>query len=263
MTIEQELKELEKKKAELEKKQKASELEQKLNDIKNKLEGKVFCYFVKTNQKSSHIYLTYYKQFSTEEVSVYDNNKRGKESVVNVKKETVSVQCNCYGKTYRIEYTTEDEHYREDPDYIVYKQKEISISDFKQLCASIKAVGVNYTNQVEELTLPEYQLNGIESDIINTTLNQKELLDVPHIVLSQEESWLLKNTVFLVGYIFLLTPNSMIYLQEWLQKEKDWDSFCSTSCASVGERWRNSKMDRVSLLYNKITKAYDSIRKNQ
>ena len=256
MTIEQELKELEKKKTELEIKRKVEKVQGELKQIKEVYEGKVGCHFVKTVPKGSSIILTYYKECYIDEGWTTEGRK---EDRVYIKTETIEVRQNIYNQwvcSYKTKKDDKTNDYAADD-----VKKWVSLNDFNALKKVIKSVSSDLTEQVNALTEPIFHTTGnINTRIINS---QQHLLDIPNILLTQDEVWCIGDCIFMIGNVYLLTPNSIKWLKDWRYKEQQNDSYSYRACASVGERWRNSRMDKVNALFKKIDNAYIEMKKNE
>lgn len=251
MTIDQELRELEKKKIELEIRRKVEQVQNELKQTKETYEGKVGCYFVKTTPKGSSIILTYYKECYIDKGWTTEGKK---EDRVYIKTEIIEIRQNLYDK-WECSYRTKKDD--KTNDYEGYNIKKwISLDDFNTLKKCIKGVSSDLTEQVNTLVEPTFHVNGGESSDVSVVNSQQYLLDIPNILLTQSEVWHIGRCIFMVGHVYLLTPNSIKWIKDWRDKEQENDNNAYTMCASVGERWRNSRMNEVNQTYNKIIKAY-------
>lgn len=253
MTIDQELIELEKKKIELEAKRKVEKVQNELKQTKEVYEGKVGCYFVKTTPKGSSIILTYYKECYIDKAWTTEG---GREDRVYIKTEIIEIRQNLYDKWECSYQTKKDDKTNDYKGYSI--KKWVSLDDFNTLKKSIKSVSSDLTEQINTLVEPAFHVLGSESFDTSIVNSQQYLLDVPNILLTQDEVWCIGRCIFMTGYVYLLTPNSIKWINDWRDKEQENDNNAYTMCASVGERWRNSKMDRVTQVYNKIIKVYES-----
>lgn len=265
MNIDQQIIELEEKKLQLQEQKLNEELSLRLKDYNSKLKDKVLCRYIKANSSSQALYLTYYKEFYIgEDYDIKGNQIKSIQS----KGEVITIGSNLYGR-YECEFKTfKDSPMKGNADdlfpyYKIDKEKFIEVKLFQEIKRSIKSFSNNLFGFIDTELTPYYETTGSESDKIRKINNTHTLLDIPNIVLSKEETWLLTESVFLNGNVFLLTPNSINWLNEWERKEYEEDSFAKRACASVGERYRNSRYDDTIKLVSKIKKEYDQVQRRK
>lgn len=139
--------------------------------------------------------------------------------------------------------------------------KTISVDEFNAIWNICKVTSRNILDGVLDIKDVPWLMNGTDEDReFKQGVNeyQKLALDIPHIYLTQEESWKLNNKftrIFLNKNIYLISPNSLLALNKWLEDEERSDRLSYQACASVGERWRGSRINEYRALVAKI-KSY-------
>lgn len=212
------------------------------------LKDKILARFIKGSANSTFITLTYYHDFGI----VKDK--------VDWTGEIIEIRLNVYNRhEIKYEKVRWDSYNSLLDKWQVMKEKEISKELFDTIKSSCKSVASNLVNQIEQEIVPVFQLDNNDYDQIRAAEKQKDYFDIPYVELTQEEGWLLGKTIFMTGNYFLLTEGSMRWLEDWYEERLKWDNFGHVSCASVGERWRNSSLDRETKLKNKIKECYKKV----
>lgn len=265
MTLEQEIEELKKKHINLELEAYKLKLEEKFNKLKA-LEGTVEIWIAKSSKTTRHVSIVHHIKYEM----LTDSWKKGELEYnyigKTIRQITILEAPRTPYKQYKIE-TDEikpssyngriDLEERESYSFATYKT--ISIDDFNTIWNLTKVTTANILDGILDIKDVPWLMTGSTEDYEfknnEVTDYQKYPLDIPHIFLSQEESWKLSNKftrIFLHKNIYLLSKNSLLALDDWLTEEYRQDALCYQSCASVGERWRGSRIDEYKELVKKI-----------
>lgn len=266
MTLEKEIEELKKKHASLELQKYNDALQKKYEELK-KLEGTVEVRVMKTSKVNRHVSIVYHVSYKM----MKDDWKRPNEEKHNyIGAHTKSVQiCEFTRKPYA-KYSIETRECVPDGyDGKIYVEKEshsydfstyklISVDDFNAIWSLTKVSCKNILDGLLDIKDVEWVMNGTDEDKEFSKQELKDngiVLDIKHIILTREESWCLNNKFcapFLNKNIFFITPNSLKAIDLWYSDKVKHDNFAYSACASVGERWRGSRIDEYRALINKI-----------
>jgi hypothetical protein len=263
-TIEQEIKELELKQKRLKVESDKEKLLKRYEELK-KLEGTVEVRIIKSSKKSRFAHIVHHISYEMiEDNSENEFSERRYYIGVHAKRISIKEFPDTYYRNYAIEtletnykgyngklYLTDNNNYY---DFSTYKT--ISIEEFNNIWFLAKTVTKQVLDGVLDIKEIRWLMTGSDEDKeFKETEISKEILDIPYILLSQEESWKLNNKfchLFLNKNIYFITPNSLKALDNWYADEIKHDNLAYNACAYVGERWRGSRIDEYKRLIDKI-----------
>lgn len=265
-TLEQEIEELRKKHANLELDNYKEKLRKKYDQLKT-LEGTVEVRIVKTSKTSRFVELIHHVSYEMKT----DSWNEGKPEYNYIGKTIRTIVIHEAPRKPYKKYQIETEEITPDSysgkiyvkeetgSYSFATYKTVSVETFNTIWNIAKVVSANILDGLLDIKNVKWLMTGSETDheFQNNNVNdyQKFKLDISHIFLSSEESWKLNNKftrIFLNKNIYLITPNSLLALDEWYKDEIKQDSWAYSACASVGENWRGSRIDEYKDLINKI-----------
>lgn len=266
-TLEQEIEELKKKHANLEQEAYNLKLKQKYEQLKA-LEGTVEVRIVKSSKTTRHIYIVHHISYEMAKDSWKRENELQHNYIAAHVKNIIimeaprtpyrqyEIQCTetmPTGHDGKIHVSNEGYSY----DYSTHKS--ISVAEFDNIWHLAKVTTANVIDGMIGVKDIPWLMNGTDHDFEFSTTKehdyQKFALDIPHVLLTQEESWKLNNKftrIFLNQNIYMISPNSLKALDEWLKDERRSDRLAAEGCASVGERWRGSRIDEYEAIVAKI-----------
>lgn len=267
MTIQDKIDALAKEQKQLELDEYKSRLDKKFEELKKKI-GTVDVNIMKTGKKTRYVLIQHHVNYTIEK----DNWNTGKKEQYYIKPNVKSIKIlhsllPVYSQ-YEIECKHGDNYDKIGADdnnsgYSYATLKQITVDEFKAIWLLCKLSTHNILDGLLDITNIEWVMNGTDGehefnkeDLF--TKNGRKNLDLPHFVLSGDESVYLNNkfcTLFLHRNLYLITENSLEALDKWLDHERKWDNFYYNACASVGERWRGSRLDKYINLVEKIKKA--------
>ena len=135
---------------------------------------------------------------------------------------------------------------------------EISVDGFKNLAKYIQLSAENIIDNVQNIESLEWVER--QGDYSNSKAVEKssKLLDVPHILVSSDDAFIIRNCIFLNQNVLLATKGCIEYLEQRIEEETHWDRFAGEACLTTGERNRNkSKVSRLNdlilMVKNNIT----------
>jgi len=267
MTLEKEIEQVKQKHAQLELESSKQALLNKYEELK-KLEGTVQVQIMKTSKTTRHVYLVYHVSYEM------SKDKWDNKDCINTHTKHVTI-CDFPKLPYR-KYSIETSEIvpggyngiiklgtvkEENNRYSFSTYKNISIEDFEAIWNLAKITCHNILDGILDIKDVQWVMNGTDEDREFDIRELKEdniLIDLKHIILTREESWHLQNkycSAFLNKNIYFITPNSLKALDSWYADQRKFDSFASSACASVGERWRGSRIDEYNSLIKKIKSA--------
>jgi hypothetical protein len=268
-TLEKEIEEVKKKHAELEKQKQLDLLHEKFKKVKA-LEGTVECRVYKTSKTTRYVSLVHHISYEM----MTDRHRRegeDKYNFIGVKFRSISIMENPKApyKQYEIKTQEITPHSYNGKMYVAEENNswdystrltDITPEIFESIWALCQTTSHNILDGILNVKEVRWVMNGTsedrlydEHDLLDKT--KKPVLDIPHILLSTEESWKLDNKfckLFLNKNIYFITPNSIAALNDWFDYEIASDQFSAQACASVGERWRGSRIDEYRALIAKI-----------
>jgi hypothetical protein len=273
-TLEEEIEKVKQKHAELELQQYRDKLHAKYEELKKK-EGLVEVRIQKSSKTTRWVNI--YHHISYELMTDKWTRKDEKEhEYIGFKCRSIQILESKTGSYPRYEVTTRETkptdydgkiHAKEDTPGVDFStHKTISVEEFNALFDLQKVHIKNILDGLLDISDVRWVMNGTshdqefkETDLLDA--KSRKVLDIPYYLCeTTEEAWILEKagSVFLNKNIYFITPNSLRALDEWLEKEREWDSFSARACASVGERWRGSRIDQYEALVKKIKRVAKS-----
>lgn len=269
------MKELQEKIIELQLKQQELEIESNKEKLLSKLEelkklvGTVEVRIYKTSKKSRYINIVHHISYNfAEDLHEDKTSKRRYYILKNTRNISIHENTGTY-KKFHIEFTQtstgnyDSKLYVENDPYnglTAESIKTISVEEFNAIASLSKIMTKQILDGIINADGVRWVMNGGEDDVEFKEEHFKTLsLDFLHILLGQEESWYLRNNhcrPFLHHNIYLITPNSLKALDNWIKDEVRYDSFAYAACQSAGERWRGSRIDKYRALVKKINEVY-------
>lgn len=237
---------------ELVKSQRIAELENTLIKLKEKVQGKVFIKYNKNSiSEHSGFFAKYYEDvFLKEGPSGSNISATGKSVVITFESFRVSsAKIHDFPFTHNPEILSD----REVKDLITDPLKYISIDQFRIIYESIRTFSGALLGTIDveaKQELCEYDKKKLEEfnkEIFN--------LDIPHVVLNENEIWLMPNCPYLLKSVYLLSPNSIRWAQNWLSEKKDALSF-TKSLLNEDLKYLKKMNDNSTALYLKIIAEY-------
>lgn len=277
MTVEEEIEEVKKKHAQLELKKYRDKLYEKYERLK-KLEGTVEVRIQKSSKTHRWVHVVHHISYELKKDKwVRENEPKHEYIGVKTRGITIMESGGAYPGVRLESRDLKPENYdgkihaddsNTGVDFTTHKT--ITVEEFNAIWQLPKLTVRNILDGLLDIKDVRWVMNGTdhdkefkESDLIDK--NDEKLIDIPYyLCASTEEAWALgknkKVNVFLNKNVYLITPNSLKALNEWLDEERRWDSFSASACASVGERWRGSRIHEYESLVAKIrreSKAFE------
>jgi hypothetical protein len=264
--LEKEIEEVKKKHLELEKQQYRDALQAKYEKYKA-LEGTIECRVAKTGKIHRHVSLTHHISYTMLKDSW--KHETDKENMyIGVKTKSINISESFKGLYPEITIKRSERNPKQyngkmgakddtsgGYDFAT-KPTDITVDQFYAIWDLVKLTGQNILDGILDIKDIRWLMNGTtEERIYKPEEVNSKLLDIPHIVVSTEESWKLDNqfcSLYLNKNIFMITPGSLKALDDWLSYEQKSDNWSASACASVGERWRGSRMSEYYELVSKI-----------
>jgi hypothetical protein len=266
-TLEQEIETLKKKHAQLELDAYNQKLKEKFEELK-KLEGTVEVRVYKTSKTTRSVHIVHHISYEI----LTDSWKRDNEpehNYIGQKLRTIQIMeaPRTPYKQYAVEcrettpngYDGKIHAKPESYSYDFSTHKTLSVDEFNTIWEICKTTTNNILDGILDIKDIPWLMTGTDEDFEFKTnkTNEYQLfaLDIPNVLLTQEESWKLNSRftkIFLNKNIYIITPNSLLALDAWIDYEIKSDSWSSQACASVGERWRGSRVDEYRALVEKI-----------
>lgn len=242
-------------------------LKEKYDSLK-KLEGTVEVRVMKSSRKSRHVSIVYHASYKM--MKDEWNTGKKEENYIGFTCRYITICELPYApyKKYQIETSeitpnsyngrihVKDEAHR----YDFNTYKNISVDEFNAIWNLAKVSCHNILDGLLDIKDVKWVMTGTSEDTtfketdLLTSKNRK-IIDIPHIILDNQEAVALNNKfchLFLNRNIYFVSPNSLEALDLWFKDQREWDSFSKSACASVGERWRGSRIDEYKQLIDKI-----------
>lgn len=264
--IEKQIAELKKKQEELEQSKIVEVLRVKYDNLK-KLEGTIDVRVNKSNKRIRYVNIVHHIDFSLCTSGEVGENK----PYISVHNKVITITENPLTnyKTYEVVFKeTRPGSYNskmyETDYYFSYlnwpTHKIISMEQFKAIEDLVKVTTHNVLDGLLDIKDIPWTYNGDKEEF-----NEKERLvkgiskiDIPHIILTQEESNLLDNgytNLFRNKNVYFITPNSLQALIDFEKSKREWDYYATQASSSVGTTWQGSRQKDYIILIDKIRKA--------
>lgn len=262
--IEKQISELKKKQAELEQLTKIADLKLLYDQLK-KLEGTVKIHVNKTNKRIRSVQLIHHISFSLCSSGDIPDN----EPYIAVHNRKVSILENPLSdhRSYEINstetkpnrydgklYQTMDYNFK----YLNWPAaaKVISIDQFNTIWDLVKVTSHSILDGLLDIKdLPWLLQFGDEFRTEHMIVKGKSKLDIPHILLTTEESNLLDSShtnLFRNKNIYFITPNSLQALMDLDNYHGKWDAYADYVASLAASVWQGSRRKEYLLLVNKI-----------
>jgi len=134
----------------------------------------------------------------------------------------------------------------------IYKWTEIPEDEWGGVVKAVKALTKNLIAEIDDGKIkPLNHMSGVEYTYHNVREKQKHLLDLPHIKLEKREPFLIGETIFRVDDLYIISPQSIKYAIEVLERKAYSDQDSTRVLSAMGYRNRH---DESAACYNLINK---------